>query len=143
VVGLLFAGNIVNRWTSDPAATPAPAPQVVYVPGPPGGPPGVPAGGASDRPGGTPELLVNQPMGDGVTVFVVHGRGWVPGTTVTVALAGRSSGLMPVVDLAGTFNYAIDQGHKFFPGPIPAGDYTVVATSPQGTTARTTFSVHP
>jgi hypothetical protein len=87
-------------------------------------------------------------MGDGVTVFVVHGRGWQPGTEVTIGLAGgrvsRTSRYLPVVDLAGTFNYAIDQGHAFFDGVIPPGDYTVVAAGVGGgPSARASFSVHP
>jgi hypothetical protein len=70
---------------------------------------------------------MGQPMGDGVTVFVVHGSGFLPGTQVKVALTGYStSPVAETVDPRGTFNYAIDQGHAFFPGMIPVGDYQVV-----------------
>ncbi|WP_239377314.1 serine/threonine-protein kinase [Frankia sp. Cj5] len=106
--------------------------------------PGPPLSGASDRPGGRPQLLVNQPMGDGATGFVVHGRGWVPNQLVTVALAGgRVSGYQQTIDLAGTFNYTINQSHEFFTGPIPPGHYTVVATATDGSTAHASFDVHP
>jgi serine/threonine protein kinase len=80
--------------------------------------------------GSTPELCVSQPYGDGDTVFIVHGSGYLPFTPVSVALAGH--GLSParaVTDLNGTFNYGIDQGHHFFTGPIPPGTYRVVVTA--------------
>ncbi len=111
-------------------------------PGPPE--PQPPLSGASDHPDGRAQLLVNQPMGDGVTGFVVHGRGWVPNQLVTVALAGgRVSGYQQTIDLAGTFNYTINQSHEFFTGPIPPGHYTVVATAADGSTAYASFDVHP
>jgi hypothetical protein len=85
-----------------------------------------------------------QPIGDGNTVFVLHGAGWIPLTRVTVTLAGHGAArYRPVVDAKGTFNYAIDQGHAFFPGPIPAGFYQVVVTGPGGRRASARFQVHP
>jgi hypothetical protein len=47
------------------------------------------------------------------------------------------------VDRKGTFNYAIDQGHMFFAGPIPAGQYHVLVTGAQGRRATASFSVGP
>ena len=41
----------------------------------------------------------------------------------------------------GTFNYAIDQGHVFFAGPIPAGTYHVLVTGAQGRHATASFAV--
>jgi serine/threonine protein kinase len=92
----------------------------------------------------TPQLCVSQPYGDGDTVFVVHGTGFAPGVRVTVHLSGHGvSQDRLVADEMGTFNYAIDQGHYFFSGPIPAGQYTVTVTAPGGPSASTSFIVHP
>jgi hypothetical protein len=77
-------------------------------------------------------------------VFVVHGSGFRPGTQVRVALTGHgASPIAETVDPRGTFNYAIDQGHEFFPGPIPVGDYQVVVTGAGGRTATARFRVAP
>lgn len=99
-------------------------------PGPPGPPP--PAGAArTARPSGRPRIALNQDFGDGNTAFVIHGTGLVPGRTVTVRLdRDRVSPFRPVVDFAGTFNYAINQGHEFFPGKLPRGRHRVVVTVP-------------
>jgi len=91
--------------------------------------------------GTRPGIEVIQPAGDGLTGFVVHGAGWPPRSTVTLALAGRS---VPVtVDGAGAFNYAIDQGHVFYPGPIPLGRHEVVVTGAAGHRLSTSFVVQP
>ena len=42
-----------------------------------------------------------------------------------------------------SFNYAIDQGHYFFSGPIRPGDYSVVVTAPDGARASASFLVNP
>jgi Protein kinase domain len=95
-------------------------------------------------PDSTPELCVAQPSGDGDTVYVIHGSGYVPGKQVTVSLAGVGTAPdRPVTDQQGTFNYAIDQGHVFFRGPIPAGTYTAVATAPGERSVRVSFRVRP
>ena len=93
---------------------------------------------------GTPQLCVNQPFGDGETVFVIHGSGYAPGTTVTISLAGvGSSRVRPVTDAQGTFNYAIDQGHLFFSGQIPPRAYTAVATARGEPSEQISFTVSP
>src|SRR5258707_160316 len=56
--------------------------------------------------------------------------------------AGRPPRNHPPVDGAATYNYAIDQGHDFSPGPTPAGTYTPVATTPEGSSAPASFQVH-
>ncbi len=72
---------------------------------------------------------MGQPYGDGYTVYVVHGSGFVPLTQVQVHLIGHGvAPFRPTADQKGTFNYAIDQGHVFFPGAIPAGTYHVLVT---------------
>jgi Protein kinase domain len=92
----------------------------------------------------TATLCVSQPFGDSDTVFVIHGDGFVPGTPVTVSLSGDgASRYHPVADQEGTFNYAIDQGHYFFSGTMPQGQYTVVATGADGRVAKTSFIVNP
>jgi len=91
----------------------------------------------------TPTLCVNQPFGDSDTAFVIHGDGFDPGSTISISIAGVGvSRYHPVADQMGTFNYAIDQGHYFFSGTIPAGDYHVVATDTSGRTARVSFLVN-
>jgi hypothetical protein len=90
----------------------------------------------------TPQLCLSQPFGDGNTVFVIHGSGFQPFTPVTIQVAGVDSPDHPVADLQGTFNYAIDQGHRFFSGPIPPGTYSVVVTGSGGRSARASFLVH-
>ena len=95
------------------------------------------------QPGTTPELCVSQPYGDGDTVYIFHGTGFLPFVTVTVRLVGAGvSPDHPVTDLEGTFNYAVDQGHRFFRGPLPPGSYTVVATAPGGRSASASFRVN-
>jgi serine/threonine protein kinase len=95
------------------------------------------------QPGTTPELCVSQPYGDGYTVYIIHGTGFVHFETVTVRLVGVGvSPDHPVTDLKGSFNYAIDQGHRFFRGPIPPGVYEAVATAPGGRSATVSFRVN-
>jgi len=75
-------------------------------------------------------------------VFVIHGNGFAVFKRVTVRIVGV--GVLregPLADLQGTFNYAIDQGHEFFTGSIPAGTYKVVVTGPGGRSASTSFRV--
>ena len=96
----------------------------------------------SARQAGRPHIALYQKFGDSNTVFVVHGEGWKPGEKITVALSGRASPVHPIVDDAGTFNYAINQDHEFYRGGLPAGTYDVLVTAPGGTRARASFTVH-
>ncbi len=113
----------------------------------PTAPPGGPGLSPSALPTGTstkPKLVMGQPFGDGYTVYVVHGSGFVPLTRVQVHLIGHGvASFRPTADQKGTFNYAIDQGHVFFPGAIPVGTYHVLVTGARGLRATTTFQVHP
>jgi serine/threonine protein kinase len=128
----LVAGGAVLGTSLYPDAGPG---------GPPTGPPPTPlTTGTSTK----PKLSMGQPFGDGITVFVVHGSGFVPGTQVKVSLTGYgTSRVEETVDPKGTFNYAVDQGHQFFPGPMPVGAYQVVATGPGGRAATARFRVLP
>ena len=84
-----------------------------------------------------------QPMGDPDTIFLIHGTGWVPRSRVTVSVAGHGvSPVRPVVDQMGTFNYAVNQQHEFFPQRIPPGVYDVVVTGPGGRRAGARFLVN-
>jgi serine/threonine protein kinase len=73
-----------------------------------------------------PTIWMSQPHGDKYTVFVVQGAGWAPGQQITVQVKGRpASPIKPITDRLGTFNYAINQTHEFWAGPIPDAVYVV------------------
>jgi serine/threonine protein kinase len=111
---------------------------------PPGAPPpgAPPPSAVSTRLTSTPAILLNQDTGDGSTVFVLHGSGWIRGTRMTVAIVGRGdSPDRPTVDGRGTFNYAINQNHEFFRGRIPPGIYEIVVTESGGPQKRTSLRV--
>jgi protein kinase-like protein len=138
---LLAAGAVLGASLSsgDNAARDSAA--TTGLPNPPLGPPPT-----AFQPvlGGSPQIELLQPFGDGNTIFLIHGTGWAPLSHVTVALAGHGvSPVSPVVDRKGTFNYAIDQGHEFFAGQIPPGVYQVVVTGPGGSRVRASFRVTP
>jgi hypothetical protein len=148
VAALVILGGLMGAWLDHGRTQPTqPANAQTTDPGPgrlPPGDPPPPVSGASDRPGDPRGVTVNQPMGDGNTIFVLHGRGWRPGQQVTVALLGRpASRAAPVVDMAGSFNYAVNQQQEFFPGPIPPGLYTAVVTAAGGARAEVGFTVRP
>jgi serine/threonine protein kinase len=108
----------------------------------PGGSPGQPPSAFPTIPPGKPAISLLQPFGDQETVFVVHGAHWPPGSRVSVTLTGHGTSSATVfADRAGSFNYAIDQGHAFFPGRIPPGLYHVVVTGPGGQRATGKFQV--
>jgi serine/threonine protein kinase len=117
----------------------------------PGAKPFAPAGGppcTAVRVTGTPQICVNQPFGDGDTVYVIHGNGYAPYARITVELLGpgwsRVSADHPAADEKGTFNYAIDQGRYFFSTtPIPPGTYDVVVTAPGTRALSIPFTVDP
>jgi hypothetical protein len=142
---LVAAGAIVGTQLAGTGNVPRPAASTPGALNPPLGPPPsvFPA-----APSGSPHIAVLQPVGDPATVFLLHGTGWAPLTRVTVTLARRGgpsvrSPIRPVVDLQGTFNYAINQGHEFSARGIPPGVYDVVVTGPGGRQSRAHFQVHP
>ncbi len=93
-------------------------------------------------PSGKPIIVMTQPQGDPHTIFVVEGRGWLPGSHLTVALKGiGASPVHPPVDGVGSFNYAINQDHEFFKGGMRPGQYTVVVTGPGRSRATARFLV--
>jgi Protein kinase domain len=128
-VALVAAGALIavvlDGGTGEPSPAASPNPGSLGLLPPNGPPPSSFPPLSGSRPG--IELL--QPMGDVTTGFVVHGAGWPPRSTVTLRLAGRAGvSVQVVVDGAGIFNYTIDQGHAFYPGPIPVGRQEVVVT---------------
>jgi hypothetical protein len=88
--------------------------------------------GPPPAPDSTPQLCVNQPWGDGDTVFVIHGGGFAPFSPVTITLVGVGVAPQLVTDRQGSFSYAIDQGHVFFHGVIPPRTYQVSVTGQSG-----------
>ncbi len=142
LAGGLIGGVLLGGWQArpNPVATEPPTANPQFPP-----PPGVvPPTAAPTEVSTTPKLWRNQPIGDGDTVFIIHGSGFIPLTQVTVTLAGRGSArYRPTVDRVGTFNYAIDQGHVFWKGQIPAGLHLVVVTGAGGRRASISFTVQP
>ena len=141
--GLVATGVVAGDLLGHPAAErPGAGPGQGAPPRGQGPPP--PLSGAGDTPTGPPQVQFNQPSGDPDTGFVLHGRGWVPGTRVTIALStGRLSPDRPVVDRAGTFNQVVNGRHEFFAGGLPVGPVTVVVTGADGRQARASFRVDP
>ena len=133
--GVIVGASLANRHGHAPGPA-RPRPRAFPPPGPP--PSAFPT-----APSGSPQIRMLQPIGDPDTVFLIHGTGWVPRSRVTVTLAGHGeSPIRPVVDMKGTFNYAVNQGHEFFPRRLPPGVYHVVVTGPGGRRARARFQVH-
>jgi hypothetical protein len=132
-VALVAAGTAIGLSLRG-SGTPAPAAGLGPAPPPPC---------ITPTTSSAPQLCVSQPYGDTATVYVIHGTGFAPGTPVTIRLAGVGvSPDHPVADQRGTFNYAIDQGHNFFRGPIPPGTYSAVVTAPGGRSASASFRVY-
>jgi hypothetical protein len=75
-------------------------------------------------------------------VFVIRGQWWPVGQPVTVMLVGVGvSPVHPIADHNGSFNYAVNQGHEFFAGALPAGTYTLRVSDAAGATAQARFEV--
>jgi serine/threonine protein kinase len=144
---VLIGGGILLGTVLDGGAPPAQQqsqPPAQQQPGPPRGPPPGPPPGDNPQ-GGPPTLQVNQPEGDSSSTPVVSGRGWRPGTSITIRLqGGRTSPDHPVVDRAGSFNYALNQTHEFFGAGLPAGRTIVFAvTGSDGARQQVSFRVNP
>ncbi|HEV8218837.1 MAG TPA: serine/threonine-protein kinase [Streptosporangiaceae bacterium] len=133
---LVAAAAIIGAEAASGHPQPGPT---VTVGGSPGDNPPPVKGLRPDQQG----IVMNQPEGDGYTVFVVHGQHYPPFSLVTIALVGVDRPAVHVpVDGAGTFNYAINQSHEFFPGPLPPGLYHVLATAPGVRAYRAAFLVN-
>jgi len=135
---LVAAGTVLGAKL-DGTGQPSAASSAGGLPPPPGG---LPPGPVSTRLTSRPAILLNQDTGDENTVFVLHGSGWTPGRRMTVSIAGHGeSPDRPTVDERGTFNYAVNQNHEFYPGRIPPGRYELVVAESGGGTQKTSFRV--
>lgn len=133
VAGVVIGASVAGSRSQ--SAAPFPPPGGFGVQPPPGS-------AVSTAHAGRPEISMSQAFGDSRTGFVVFGRGWGPGSTVTIRLAGVAGPPRHVVaDSAGNFSYAINQGHGFFPGELPRRAYRVVVTALGGASAAATFTV--
>jgi len=141
------SAGVVASHTATATATSTSTGTASADPGPAASPPPCPV----HQPDTTPELCVSQPYGDGDTVFVFHGSGFPEFVQITVRLVGLgiapytpiTSPDHPVTDMEGTFNYAVDQGHVFFSGPMPPGVYEVTASASDGRSTSASFEVNP
>jgi len=131
---LLGAGAALGIWLHGTGAQAASQLGPVLRP-----PPTCPRPGTSVA----PQLCVGQPWGDGATVFILHGSGFPPGARVTLTIDGvHAAPAIVTTDAGGTFAYAFDQGHHFFPGQIPVRTYRVVVTTPGHGSATASFRVY-
>jgi hypothetical protein len=138
---LMVSGIAVGRSFGGPSGRSEGTPRDDRPPA--GDPRGVPGQGPSERPSGSPKIVLNQPSGDGDTTFVAHGTGLIPGRKVTLQVDRRTSPAQPVVDFGGSFNYAINQTHEFFPGKIPVGKHRLTVTvADDGGPMTIDFTVH-
>jgi hypothetical protein len=137
---LVAGGAVLGSTLAGPGASTGSA-GTLGLPNPP---PGPPPSAFPALPAGPPAIALLQPTGDPDTEFLIHGANWTPLSRVTVTLVGHGrSPLRPLVDRQGTFNYAINQSHEFFAGPIPPGVYHVLVTGPGGQQVRISFQVVP
>ena len=135
LTGLAMMGG--TKTAASPHVSSAPARPVSRRPPPP-----VPSSLAPIPAGGPPTVVALQSFGDQDTTFVIHGGNWRPGTIVTIALAGLGqSPVHPIVDRAGSFNYAINQDHEFRPGLLAQGTYKVLVTGTGGQHATVKFEI--
>ena len=97
--------------------------------------------------------LQNQSEGAADATWIVQGRSFVPGTSVTVALTWNSppqlapnqtvhhtAKVKPVVAADGTLRLNINQ---LFPGSLRLGQFIVEVSGPDGRGASTVFLVIP
>jgi Protein kinase domain len=137
---LVAAGILLGSLLTGPGSGTDTGTSIGALQGPP--PAGPPPSAFPSAPHGSPQIVMLQPIGDPATEFLIHGTGWAPQSHVTVTLAGHGqSPVRPVVDQQGTFNYAVNQGHEWFPRQIPPGVYQIVVTGPGGRRARASFQV--
>jgi hypothetical protein len=137
-VALLAAGVVIGDSISS-SAPPPPFPPPALGAAFPGQSPG----STLSTQAGRPHLVISQDHGDGYTVFVIYGQGWPPGRPVTVSLTGvGASPERPIADSLGTFSYAINQNHEFYPGGLPLGTYHVLVTGANGKRATARFVVN-
>jgi hypothetical protein len=134
ITGAVLSGFGSSSQATNPNGTNSFAPSSRPPPPPPNSFPAIVTG--------KPAIVLLQLFGDPDTVFLIHGEHWRPRTKVTIEIPGIGvSTVMPAVDMAGTFNYAIGQNHDFFSGPIPPGQYNVVVIGTPGSGTGTARAI--
>jgi serine/threonine protein kinase len=134
VAGVILGASLTSSSSQDGARPPAP-PKTVC---------------AASAPAGEPEVCMNKSQGYPDTAFVVEGRGFTPGTTLTVKISevdpgnnllfSQTAADKPVTSSNGTFGVPVTQLHH---GPFPLGLVTVSVTGSGGSAADTVFMVIP
>jgi len=147
VVGVILGASLSSSSSPTPGRT-APS-QPLAPPVPPrtvcGG-----SGGSASRPA---LCMEGQSLGTADMAWVVQGRGFAPGTPVTVTLSWQSppqieangtfvhtAGVKPVVASDGTLRLDIN---RLFPGSLRLGIFVVKVTAADGAKASTSFIVIP
>jgi len=151
MVGVIFgaahsswsAPNSSQQQTTNPAAPPVAPPTVC----------GTSATNTGGGNGGPALCMLNQSMGTSAAAWIAQGRGFAPGTSVTVSLTWNSPPqltpsatfhhttlLKPVVAADGSLRLDIS---RLFPGPLRLGLFTVEVTGSDGSKVRTMFVVIP
>jgi serine/threonine protein kinase len=146
-IALLAGGWVVGVKLAGPSpAAPAAPPVSSQQPGTPS-PSAPPSSHSPQAPAkGIPAVTVRRTPGDGRTVFIIQGRSWRPGSTVsiTVSVNGTSRELPhhPVVSQSGSFTYALNEDPGFS-GSVPVGFYIVRVSGAGGQHATARFEVPP
>jgi hypothetical protein len=153
-VGVILGAALSSSSTPN-ATRPEQTVTQTLLPALPGGPPPAPgtACDSSFKVSSAPAALcMNEAAGDANTDFVVHGRGFVPHTSVTVTMTesgppptftrvlDSTSSVRPVVGRDGTFSFTIK---RLFPISLQLGLCTVDVTGSGGRHATTQFMVRP
>jgi serine/threonine protein kinase len=145
VVGVILGASLNSSSSPSPART-----------APPLAPPAAPQTvcGASGASASSPALcMAGQSLGTADMPWIVQGRGFAPGTPVTVSLTWESppqiepngtwrhtAPVKPVAASDGTLRLDIS---RLFPGSLRLGRFTVNATGTDGAKASTQFIVIP
>ena len=146
VVGVILGAALSSSSVPSPSQTALTQPLA-----PPAAPPDV-CGASAQNADGPFLCMVSQSLGTATAPWVVRGRGFAPGTPVTVSLLWQSppmngnqssdltAKVKPVV--AGNGTLQLDIG-KLFPGPLKLGQFTVEVTNADGGKVSTQFIVIP
>lgn len=143
MVGAILGASLTS------ASSPGPSPTAPAGPTAPQTVCGVSGGSAS----GPALCMVGQSLGTAGLPWIVRGRGFAPGTPVTVSLTWQSppqiqpngtfvhtAPVKPVVARDGTLRLDINQ---LFPGSLRLGQFTVDVTEASGAKTTTQFVVIP
>jgi serine/threonine protein kinase len=141
VGGVVLGATLTSNGSSSPAVSSAGAP-------PAGGPPVAPDTGCSSvsvKAG--PGLCMSRASGSPTSSFVVHGRGFRPGASLTVTVIEVSPQNRQILDRATAVRVAADGDFslpvsRIDPGKLALGQFTITVTG-AGAQAMTQFIVVP